>query len=422
MPRDGSDVYNVPNGTYGIEDTTIESASYNAFVDDLAQDLNHPRPILAGGTAATNAADAMTNLGGEHAHQVVVNYDSDQILAGSFYSAASATSPPVASHAFAGFCYLTDANNMVIEARDQNDTAVPGRKYVREKKAGTWGPWKSDGRTVIGTSEGIGVDGGDMFFGVAGVAPNSAFVVNTKADASGVNLLQVWKDGATIVHTAPDVNLEFFYNGGTLTISALNDLQSGGIPITLTSTALTFNSGTTSFATSPTAPTPPVGDNSTTLTTTAWVTSFVASAAFLPIAGGTITGSLAINGALTVGSTLRVNNADIYTTRSDGTGVIFLGSNGYLFCNNSTYTLPSYTVTAGNGRLWGSNDFSSTPVSNGRLASAGVYNHTGGGLTEPFPGAVVVGLSLQNIGGAVLTAQYRYVQLFTTGWFTVGTA
>jgi hypothetical protein len=32
-------------------------------------------------------------------------------------------------------------NNLVVEARDQNDTVVPGSLWVREKKGGVWGPW-----------------------------------------------------------------------------------------------------------------------------------------------------------------------------------------------------------------------------------------------------------------------------------------
>ena len=40
--------------------------------------------------------------------------------------------------------------NVVVHARDQSDITVPGRIYVREKKAGTWGPWSIDGTGVIG--------------------------------------------------------------------------------------------------------------------------------------------------------------------------------------------------------------------------------------------------------------------------------
>ena len=62
-PRDGSGVYSSPPGTHGTPNTTILSANYNSNVDDVAADLNTPRPIVAGGTGATTAAGALTALG-----------------------------------------------------------------------------------------------------------------------------------------------------------------------------------------------------------------------------------------------------------------------------------------------------------------------------------------------------------------------
>jgi hypothetical protein len=59
--------------------------------------LNAPRPIVAGGTGATNAVSALNNLGGEARLQQVTNYDSQIWTPGSFYSAAGATSAPVAA-------------------------------------------------------------------------------------------------------------------------------------------------------------------------------------------------------------------------------------------------------------------------------------------------------------------------------------
>lgn len=63
MPRNISDVYAVPAGTRATTQTTIDSADYNAFLDDLTDDLNLARPIVAGGTGATSAAAARANLG-----------------------------------------------------------------------------------------------------------------------------------------------------------------------------------------------------------------------------------------------------------------------------------------------------------------------------------------------------------------------
>jgi hypothetical protein len=155
MPRDGSGIYTRPPGTNAVADTTIESTKYNANVADVEADLNAPRPIVAGGTGATSAAAARTNLQAEVAKQIVTNYDTHPFEAGSFYSAIGATNAPVAGHSFAGVIHGYDTNNFNIEARDMNDTVQPGRLYVREKKGGVWGAWyggsvSSSGGTMTG--------------------------------------------------------------------------------------------------------------------------------------------------------------------------------------------------------------------------------------------------------------------------------
>ena len=83
MPRDGLQQYAPPPGTNGITNYTIESTKYNGFVADVTQDLNLPRPIVAGGTGANNAHDAMIALSGETPMQgPVTNYDSISVRAG----------------------------------------------------------------------------------------------------------------------------------------------------------------------------------------------------------------------------------------------------------------------------------------------------------------------------------------------------
>lgn len=63
MPRDGSQVYSKPSGTTAVSGATIESAKFNSVIDDIVSDLNLDRPIEAGGTAASTASAARTNLG-----------------------------------------------------------------------------------------------------------------------------------------------------------------------------------------------------------------------------------------------------------------------------------------------------------------------------------------------------------------------
>lgn len=63
MPRDGSGTYGLPAGSHGSPGATIESAKFNAVVDDLAQDLNTVRPISSGGTGRSNLTDLKSDLG-----------------------------------------------------------------------------------------------------------------------------------------------------------------------------------------------------------------------------------------------------------------------------------------------------------------------------------------------------------------------
>jgi len=62
MPRT-ADIYSVPVGSDGVPNTTISSTAYNTLIHDIETDLNLKRPIVAGGTNATNASDARDNLG-----------------------------------------------------------------------------------------------------------------------------------------------------------------------------------------------------------------------------------------------------------------------------------------------------------------------------------------------------------------------
>lgn len=62
MPRNGSGVYSPPAGTLATTLTPIESAKYNAFVNDLTSDANAARPISAGGTGGTSIATAQAAL------------------------------------------------------------------------------------------------------------------------------------------------------------------------------------------------------------------------------------------------------------------------------------------------------------------------------------------------------------------------
>ena len=137
MPRDGSGNYTQPFPNV-VDGTTIESAVYNGFTNDVALQLNGPIPVSAGGTGADGADAALINLGGEKAKQVVTNYDSHAFVTGSFYSASGATGAPEAISGFSGICHVYDTGNfMTLEARSYG----PGISWTRQKSGGTWGAW-----------------------------------------------------------------------------------------------------------------------------------------------------------------------------------------------------------------------------------------------------------------------------------------
>lgn len=62
MPYAG-DTYSLPAGTAAVSNTTANSAHTNSRFTDLEAAQNAARPIVAGGTGATSASAARTNLG-----------------------------------------------------------------------------------------------------------------------------------------------------------------------------------------------------------------------------------------------------------------------------------------------------------------------------------------------------------------------
>ncbi len=63
MPRNGSGVYSLPAGLPLNGETSDATDDIRTPFSDLEADMNTARPIVAGGTGATSAADARTNLG-----------------------------------------------------------------------------------------------------------------------------------------------------------------------------------------------------------------------------------------------------------------------------------------------------------------------------------------------------------------------
>ena len=291
MPRDGSQVYHIPLGTEGAPDTTIESAKYNTFAHDVEQDLNTPRPIVAGGTGSSNPASAIVALGAETAFQHVDNYDSFAFVPGSFYSDAGATNEPVDGHSFVGICYLSDNNNIAVEARDMTDAAH--KVYTRVKAAGVWTVW------VIRSSADFVFRAGDTMTGPLTLAgdPTTAMQPATKqyvdariAVIPSAGPPPIAVDGTMWWETDTGL-LYIMYNDGDSrqwVIACPQPDMSGWAFV---------NSPT--FTGDPKAPTPTPGDNDTSIATTAFVTAAVATGV-VSAGGGAIQNLIGDNGSFEI--------------------------------------------------------------------------------------------------------------------------
>jgi hypothetical protein len=63
MPRNGSGVFSLESGYLAVTGQTITASQHNPVLEDIESVLNEPQPLSKGGTGATTAAAARTNLG-----------------------------------------------------------------------------------------------------------------------------------------------------------------------------------------------------------------------------------------------------------------------------------------------------------------------------------------------------------------------
>jgi hypothetical protein len=147
MPRAGG-VYSAPPGTAGTPNTTIESAKYNALVDDLVVDANAARPVTAGGIGATTAIAGLDNLsvaGASIASAATVNLANatGQALTVTGTVAITAFGTVAAGAArvltFAGILTLThNATSLILPGAANITTAAGDVATFRSKGGGNW--------------------------------------------------------------------------------------------------------------------------------------------------------------------------------------------------------------------------------------------------------------------------------------------
>jgi len=197
MPRDGSGIYTLPH-TPVVDGTTIESAVHNNTMNDIALQLNGPLPIIAGGTGANNAHDAMIALSGEISGQVVTNYDSFPFVNGSFWSAPGATGEPEAGTYISGICHGSSFGAPTLEARSVNSGTV----YTRSKVGAVWGAWVQQSGSVA--------DLDARYVNLTGDSMSGPLQVPVKGSLFGL----AFGSGSVLAPPKADANIRLYDNGG----------------------------------------------------------------------------------------------------------------------------------------------------------------------------------------------------------------
>jgi hypothetical protein len=192
-----------------------------------------------------------------------------------------------------------------------------------------------------------------------------------------------------------------------------------GVDTAVSAGLAVLNDQTVSFEVPPLAPTAPLGDDSTKLATTEFVVANQPGGSgggpYLPLdGGGTMTGALGV-----------APGAHIMPYRGGSTGVLYLSwDDHYLYFDGGSYYLNALLLNTVAGRIWGSSDFSN-PVSSAQIGPHAGDFWIGGttGLQEPYGGAVITGATnVYRNGTSGVTWRFRYKQVYTGWWWTIGYA
>lgn len=234
MPRVNG-VYQIPPGTYGVPNTTIESAKYNAFVDDIAADANAPRPVTAGGTGSATAvggndnlntvstniaAAATTNLA--NATGVLVNVTGAATIT-SFGTVSSGSERVLV---FTGASTLTyNATSLILPGNADIVTAAGDTALMRSLGSGNWRCISYQRRSGAGVDVITSVDNTvPRFDGTAGKLQTSGVTISDADAISGAASLAISSAGPVITLTDTDTGASSQINAnsasGSLTISA----------------------------------------------------------------------------------------------------------------------------------------------------------------------------------------------------------
>ena len=241
-----------------------------------------------------------------------------------------------------------------------------------------------------------------------------------------VDTADALKANVTDVSTALGLKADLTYTDTQLALKA-------NLTYTDTELAKKANLASPTFTGAPKAPTPVNATNDTTLATTAFVKSVAApisGGGYLPLAGATMSGTIVTAASGNIGQAGSAPSIQVYGTSANSCLSFHCpGAFGANFglANDGNFYMGGWSHGGATYKFWTTRDFGSFPVyvSNGRLAMAADYGVTWDSvLREPYLGAVVTGNAAWAPGGqyVITTFRYRWMQLYSTSWFTVGTA
>jgi len=116
MSRNSSGIYTLPSVYLAVNDDTIDPVQHNSPLEDIANDLNLARPIVAGGTGAASAPDARAALNVPGLDSANVFTEPQQFEGDSLSSMIRLRHTAMAADDYAAFGVNSDGNVQVVLA------------------------------------------------------------------------------------------------------------------------------------------------------------------------------------------------------------------------------------------------------------------------------------------------------------------
>jgi hypothetical protein len=151
MPRDGSGIYSYPSSGAAVSGATISSSAYNTRAADVLSDLNAARPIVAGGTGSTTAADARTALGVQASDATLAALAALSISSGKLIKGTGTDTFALIDITTAGEAIIDDASASA--QRTTLGLAIGTDVQAYNATLTTWASKTAPSGTVVGTTD-----------------------------------------------------------------------------------------------------------------------------------------------------------------------------------------------------------------------------------------------------------------------------